>query len=478
MKRNTLLALFFVLFSCLNSLAQPSTPQILSSDMVLQQGQEVPIWGTAKPGERITVRFEKQRRNTRADKDGHWMVRLSPLKANKIPKDLHINGSKTAIVYKNIVVGEVWLCSGQSNMEYTMQRNPLFAPPAKGNDLTAIELQKPANPMIRVFHSKRDNTPSSWKVADRESLAKTSAAGYFFAKALQEKLDVPVGIITAALGGSRIEAWTAGKAYAEAPLFADEFAKTGKVWKLEPGTLYDKMIAPLAPFALKGFLWYQGENSCGVRDRQYAEKYEVMVHDWRNAFQNPSAPFYSVLLGAYVFSNKLHRGGPALTAEELPIFRAQQIASTKRVTHSDFTVVTDLTDDVRDIHPSYKWEVGARLARLALAKDYGFSDIVWSGPRVQAQTTVADSILLTFDHAGSGLKTNDGRRLNWFEIAGEDGVFRPALADFKAHNQVVVHHHEIASPKYVRFGWHETAIPNFVNSEGLPAAPFWGTSIQ
>jgi len=444
--------------------------------MVLQQGQKIPVWGTAQPHERVQVSFSSQRVKVRADAEGNWKAELQPMKASKTPQSMIIKGEKETITYDNIVVGEVWLCSGQSNMEYIMKRIPQFVPPAKGEDFATLELQKPANEMIRVFLSDRGHTWTSWRVADGESLATTSAAGYFFGKALQDSLDVPVGIISAALGGTRIETWTPVEAYEKSPVFAPQLeANNRRIDGMGPGEWYGKLIAPLVPMFVKGFLWYQGENNCGIRDRQYAEKYKVMVNYWREVFNLLDAPFYSVLLAPHIFSNRLHRGGPPVTAEELPIFREQQRKATTVVPHSEYIVVSDLVDDCNDIHPPNKWDVGTRLARVALAKDYGLEETVWSGPRLSKIEVVADSIVLTFEHCAEGLKTNDNRRLSWFEIAAEDGAFRPALADIRGKNQVVVYHHEIKKPAKVRLGWHETAVLNLINSEGLPVTPFAST---
>ncbi len=299
--------------------AQLSTSSVLSSNMVLQQGQQVPVWGTASPGERITVSFGKQRVKTRAGTEGNWMVALQPMKADKTPQQMIIKGKKTSVIYDNIVVGEVWICSGQSNMAYKMKLEPSFVPPAKGEDLAALELQKPANEMIRVFVSS-GRGQDSWKIADGESLASVSVAGYFFGKMIQEKLDVPVGIITAALGGTRIETWTSKEAYEKSSVFASELKTKGEIDGLGVGQRYQTQIALLVPFAVKGFLWYQGENNCGIGDRRYAEKYKVMVDSWREVFNLPEAPFYSVLLGPHIYSDRLHRGGSPQTAEALPIF--------------------------------------------------------------------------------------------------------------------------------------------------------------
>ncbi len=455
--------------------SQLTTPQILSSNMVLQQNQNVPVWGTAEPNETITVFFEKQRIKVRADVDGKWEAVLKPMTANRLPQKMIIKGKKTNLTYDNILIGEVWLCSGQSNMEYRMKLIPQFAPPAIGADSAALELKKPANTMIRVFNCDRKNPQNNtWKTADSLSLVNTSAAGYFFGKKIQQQLNVPVGIITSAIGGTRIESWTTREAYEDSPLFSNQLKNNnGKIDGFRPGNWYSTMIAPLVPFAIKGFLWYQGESNCAVSDRQYAKKFEVLVNSWRDTFNVSDAPFYYVLLAPHIYSDRLHKRNPyPITAEGLPLFREQQMKAQSLVSNCEYIVVSDLVDDLRDIHPAYKWEVGSRLARLALAKKYGMKQIIWSGPRISNTSIANDSIVVSFDYCAEGLKTNDNKRLLWFEIAAENGIFHPAIADIKDKNKVVVWNPAIKHPAKVRLGWHETAIPNLVNSEGLPVSPF------
>ena len=451
-----------------------SLPKILSSDMVLQRGQPVPVWGTALPGERVKVTLDKRRLTTRADKEGKWELMLPAMMADGAAHTLKIETKDTTVTFSNVAIGEVWLCSGQSNMEYRMRLIPQFAPPAKGIDLAAEELKKPANNDIRLFMSDRKQSWNGWQVADGKSLKETSAAGYFFGKKIQEKLGVPVGIITVALGGTRIEAWTPREAYEQDSLFnAIMQQNKGRIQGISPGDCYRRLLSPVIPYGIKGFLWYQGENNCGVDDRLYTEKFKLMTQRWRSDFGLAEAPFYYVVLAPHIYSDRMHRhASGATTAESLPLFQEIQIRAKEMVKNSEYIVISDLVDDLRDIHPSYKWEVGARLARVALAKTYGRDSIIWSGPRIKNIEKREKEIVITFDHCAEGLKTNDGKRLNWFEISAGHDAFRPALAEIIGRDQVKVYHPEISHPMQIRFGWHETAMPNLVNSEGLPAAPF------
>lgn len=454
--------------------AQLSMPSVFSSNMVLQREQKVPVWGKAKPKETIQIHFGKQHLKTKADVNGKWQVELLPMNGEKTAKQLIVKGKDSTIVFENVVVGEVWLCSGQSNMEYSVKRNPNFLAPMRGDDMEAIELTKPLNSLLRVFNQNRNGRSTSWLIADGNTIGSTSSAGYFFAKQIQEKLDIPVGLITVAYGGSQIETWTTTAMYEQNPYFANALKENdGRIDGISPGNNYKSLIERFVPFSLKGFLWYQGENNCGKGDSHYADKFQILVNSWRNEFNAPDAPFYCVLLAPHIYSDRKHNNKTtAITAEGLPLFREQQKKGVSLVTNSDYVVTTDLVDKLTDIHPPYKWEVGARLARLALAKNYGCNELEYSGPRVCKTEIVADSVIITFSHVGDGLKTNDDKRVSWFEIAAENGIFRPAFAEVRDKNKIVVFLPEIKQPSKVRFGWHETAMPNLVNSEGLPATPF------
>lgn len=457
--------------AAVSAAAQIKLPAVLSDNMVLQRGMPVPVWGTAAKGERVTVTFGGQKHTARAGKDGRWSVSLRPMEADSVGKSLVVKGRRQTITLGNVLVGEVWIASGQSNMAYKMKLERGFQPPHKGRDLAADELRKPANPMIRVFVSDRHGKSRPWAVAGGQSLEDVSAPGYFFIKQVRAALGVPVGIITAALGGTRIEAWTPREAYLGSAVFAGEMQSTGRISGLGVGERYEKQIAPIVPFAVKGFLWYQGENNCGIGDMRYAEKYRVMTDWWRKQFANPGAPFYSVMLGPHIYSNRLHRHGKPQTAEALPLFREQQKATVGIVPNSEYTTVNDLCDDLNDIHSSYKWEVGARLARLARRLTYGEDSVECFGPRLAKVVRQGGSLMLSFSNTGSGLQTTPERRLMWFEVAGADGVFRPAVADISGQGVLVGSPH-IAEPVYVRYCWHEQAQPNLFNSAGLPAEPF------
>ena len=446
-------------------------PQIFSDHMVLQQGRSVTVWGEASPREQLVITLVPEEGGKavstvklRADSQGAWRAELPAGQADGRSYVLQVKGKKDVLRFTDVVFGEVWLCSGQSNMAYEMRRS-WQAPPRRGEDLATEELQREANPAVRVFLSQRGwpgmPIKNEWKIADGTSLAPVSAAGYFCAKELSEQLGVPVGLISASVGGSAISQW------------------------LPDGALYEGMVAPLAPFAIGGFLWYQGETDLSQRNAHYLEDYSTLVRVWRERFASPDAPVYSVMLAPHTYSDRMHRQSK-VTAEELPLFWQIQLESENAVPNSAAIFISDLVDNLEDIHPSYKWDVGRRLARTALCLHYGRTDLgEWSGPRAESLRREAapdgegKCLVVHFSHVGEGLSGRSNSveprstaRLKWFEIAGSDGVWRAALADITEAGEVAVYHPDVPEPAAVRFAWRETAQPNLFNSDGLPAYPF------
>ena len=454
--------------------AQIKLPNVIGSNMVLQRNQPVPVWGWTKPGKMVKVAFGNQNKTTKADTAGYWKVTLSALTANSKPQNLVITSDTSIMKLSNILVGEVWLCSGQSNMEYTMKLMKGYTKPAKGIDSTEQELAV-INPNIRLFKVEKklslpDVTTTGWHESSGVALELISAAGYYFAKNLQAKLHVPIGIISSSWGGSRIEPWTSPAGYAALPAFAQEAAKdTLKIDGVKPGSYYKSMIEPLALFALHGFLWYQGESNCMLNEpgMRYADKMQALVDSWRKQWGNAKMPFYSVLIAPYYYTKRKDK--IPHTTETLPLFWEQQVQSAK-IHNTDFITVTDLVDELNNIHPSYKWEVGRRLALVALAKDYGFKATTYSGPVYQRMQVKNNQIILTFANAAR-LKTVDQQPPNFFTIAGADGNFVDAEAKIWG-NTVILSNPAVSKPTTARFAWTEVARPNLVNGAGLPAVPF------
>jgi sialate O-acetylesterase len=415
---------------CSVSLADVKLPEIIASHMVLQRDQPLPIWGTADPGEEVTVKLDEATASAKADAKGNWKVVLPAVKADGKAHRMTVSG-KNKIELEDILIGEVWLGSGQSNMKMGIGKS------SKGG--AAIAASK--NPKIRLFSIQpRGRAPGPWAECSPEVL-RSKAYGnwggfsgvlYYFGQRLHKDLDVPVGLISSTKGGTNIESWTGPK-----------------------GGWYKGMITPVIPFSIRGVVWYQGEANVG-NGLQYADKMKTLIEGWRKDWGN-DFPFYFVQLPSYSYK----------PGQLPPIWEAQ--AASLKIPNTGMVVTTDVAD-LKNIHPGNKFDVGNRLALWALAKDYK-KDLVYSGPLYKSMNVKGNKIQLTFAHVGGGLTSRDGEPLSEFEIAGADGKFQPAKAVVEG-DTVVVEAKEVASPAQVRFGWHNATNPNLINKEGLPASPF------
>ncbi len=458
--------------------AQLKFAEVFSDNMVLQRDKPVTIWGNSIAGTQVIVQFATQQKETFADTAGKWKVVFEPFKLSAIPQNLTaVSGNLPVLTLKNILVGDVWLCSGQSNMEYTFDRKlKKYAAPKKGVDEALEELTKPKPGGIRYLYVEKNlnKVPvlpvKGWTDGNDTLVRYASAIGYFFAKDIFEKTNVPIGIITSSWGGTRIEQWQPDWSYQQSTIFKDSI--TGPNFKIDgmhPGQMYKGLIEPLIPFAVKGVLWYQGESNAMVEDQKtYPAKFELLVKTWRNLFKDEQLPFYYVQIAPYLYTarkdKKIH--SPVL----LPEFWEAQTKSLQ-LKNTGMVVTTDLVDNLTDIHPSYKWIIGRRLSLWALEKDYNMQQAAYSGPMYTSLKRKKNTMVLHFSHTGSGLTTNDGNALTWFTIAGKDGKFVTATAQING-DKVIVSSPEIKKPKHVRFAWDEKAQPNFINKEGLPAIPF------
>jgi sialate O-acetylesterase len=451
--------------------AEITLPKILGNTMVLQANQPVPIWGHGAPGEQVIVTFQNQTKKTTTDASGNWKVLLDPLAASSKASTLTISGSNT-IKLNNILVGEVWLCSGQSNMEYSMRKNSKVVKVSGMKDAPIDELEHAKNPDIRIFLvtsknlQKPDSTHSGWSIAKDSALRSFSAAGYFFAKELHAKLHVPIGVISSAVPGSAIEPWLTGTITNERELSANK--PKLKIDETTPGKFVPNMVKPLAPFAIKGFLWYQGETNCFQNESlEYTYKMQALINEWRNLWNNDKLPFYYVQIAPFYYSKSA--GKYPLTTETLPKFWEVQTLAL-HISNTGMVVTTDLNDTATELHPAYKWEVGRRLAQCALAKTYGVK-VIPSGPLYKQMKIRNGKVELEFDYTGAGLISKDDKPLSSFEVAGADGKYVTAQAVIEG-NKVVVSSAAVPNPVNVRFEWTETGHANLFNKEGLPAVPF------
>ncbi len=444
-------------------------PNVFGSNMVLQGEKPVPIWGWAKANSVVNVSFKGIKRAITSDFSGYWIVSLPALTASATPSEMKITAESDTITLSNILVGEVWICSGQSNMRYAIKNT--YQKPAKTADSLELELSV-KQPQIRLlfiqnkFHVT-DAVTTGWHMAEGAELGNFSAIGYFFAKNLQRKLNIPIGVICSAVNGTQIEPWTPAAAYMNNPMLKDKMEAGNKINGVEAGSIYDSMIKPLAPFAIRGFLWYQGESNAITNDTLYSDKLKTLINSWRQAWGIKDLPFYYVSIAPFNYTRRKDK--VTHTAQTLPlIWEAQNTALS--LPNTEIVPTSDLIDKINDLHPPYKWVVGTRLSNVALAKQYGYKNIEFTGPRFKEMKANGKEIIVTFTHA-ENLKTNDGQYVKWLELAGADGVFKPAIGIIK-QNRLVVTSAEVDKPVQIRMGWHETAQPNLINQAGLPALIF------
>lgn len=445
--------------------------------MVLQRDSILPVWGKANPSDLVTVDFCGQRLSTAAGADGVWRIELAPTAAGG-PFELNVYSSSDAIKISDVLVGDVWLCAGQSNMAF----------PVKKCDNADSVLASVKRPQLRIFQTfgKYAARPQSfckgqWQLCTPETVAGFSAVAYFFGVALQEKINVPIGLVNSSYGGTPIIAWTPAEFLPEKEIPATPLpmpkspassiktaamtpVKTPAISsgfdKKSPSGLYNAMIHPLVPLALRGVIWYQGEQDLPF-GTAYAGKMELLIQSWRHRFGRPQLPFLFVQIAPY--------GYPKFHPQQEPLLWEAQGEVARKVSHCHMVVINDI-GHARNIHPRNKQEVGRRLALLALAKTYGDKAVCADFPAFRDLKTDGKKIIIFFSGAKM-LKTRDGKAPSWFEIAGEDGVFMPAEATI-AGSTVIVSSPKVAVPTAVRFAWANVAAPNLVNEIQLPAGAF------
>ena len=433
---------------------------IFSDHMVLQRDQAIPIWGTANPSTLVRVQLGGKTREATSDSAGKWRIDMGPLPAGG-PLEMKVWTDGATLHVTDILVGEVWVASGQSNMQWTV---------ANSNDAEA-EIAASDWPQIRHVNvprmpsfTPRDRFESyGWFPCEPVHIKNFSAVAYFFGRELHKKLDVPIGLIGTNYGGTPMEAWTSREALASRPAFAEaaKLAATAldrlpKKAKNHPSGLFNAMVNPLVPYGIRGVIWYQGEANAG-RHQHYRELSELMITDWRQRWGQGDFPFLLVQLAAWK---------PDVTT--WPYLREAQLQTIQTVPNTGMAVTTDVGDRA-DIHPRNKQAVGKRLALAARALAYS-EDIVYSGPIYQQMETKANRAYLSFAHTGGGLVTQQGE-LRGFTIAGSDRKFVPAIAKIEG-DRVVVASEQVNEPVAVRYNWSTWTEGNLYNAAGLPASPF------
>lgn len=458
--RNRFVLLLALVFAAISAAPlQAAVPHgIFTDHMVLQRDMPITVWGTGQPGEKVQVKFAGLNVGTVVGGDGNWSVELDSLPAGG-PHLMTID-SIFRVSLRDVYVGEVWLASGQSNMQWGLN--------ASDNPEKAIS--ESSNPMLRLFTVPRrsaDEPQTSvggqWQVSGPDSTPDFSAVGYYFGRALQQKLDVPVGVISTNVGGTPAEAWMCKEALAandSLKYYVDQPRDPNNMQR--PYGLYNAMVHPLGQLSVRGAIWYQGESNAG-RAYEYRTLFPAMIADWRRTFRQPNMPFLFVQLAP--FMKKVSEPTDSAWAE----LREAQLLTAKNDPHTAMAVITDVGDET-DIHPKWKQPVGERLALAARKIAYG-EQVAFCGPMYGSSTVDNGTIVLEFHHAEKGLQAKDGP-LTGFAIAGEDGKFVNASAEIIDANHVRVQSPEVPAPKFVRYGWADFPLGNLSDGAGLPASPF------
>ena len=458
MKRTIFTTLFCLLF-VINSLittAAVRLPSILGSHMVLQQQSEVKLWGWSAPAEKIIIKtsWDTITYKTTSGSSAKWIQKIKTPAAGG-PYTITINESTTL---EDVMIGETWVCSGQSNMEWSGDQ---------GLKQCLDEMPNATNQKIRFFYvpkstseNLQENCAGSWKVCSPEEMKHFSAVGYFFGKKLQQELNVPIGLINSNWGGTAAEVWTPKDEVENDPELSQAAKKIGAAdwWPNLPGLAFNAMINPITNFEIAGVVWYQGESNSGTAST-YKPLMTKMINAWRKAWQK-EFPFYFVQIAPFSGYGNLN---------VCALLREAQ-TNCLSIPKTGMAVIPDLVNDLKNIHPVNKIDVAARLANIALAETYGKIGLNYKYPMYKGMKNEKDKIRITFDYADNGLMAKD-KTITEVYIAGDDHQFQPAMAKIDG-NTLVVWNKTIKAPVAVRFGFSNTATPNLFSKEGLPVNLF------
>lgn len=471
-----------ILAGCVGARADVKVAKVFGEGMVLQRDLALPVWGTADVGEKVTVRFGGEEETATAGRDGKWRVTLSKQGASEVGRDFVVEGKNT-VTFHDVLVGDVWLCAGQSNMEYPLERMQMRGtsnPTGGATDVSKLTLEDAkAHPDagLRIFRVEKrlneDLPTDGWHVAGGsaggEAVGKFSAIGYFFGKGLRADLKVPIGLIGSYWGGSRIEVWTPMSAYEETELAKTGTATTrpGVIDGSQAGKYYNKMVAPMAGYGIKGMIWYQGEsNLLEVNNKDYLEKFELFAKAWRGAWGEGDFPIGTVQIAPLYYTKR--KDPVPHTTETLPEFWAIQAEAARVMKNVGMVGTIDLADNLTNIHPWNKWDVGDRLVKWARAQVYGEKGVEWSGPVMTNMEATSTKAVITFSH-GEGLKGVNGKPVTGFEVMGADGKWAATEVKVTGEGKVEL---EGTALHGVRYGWREDFRGGLVNGAGLPAVPF------
>jgi sialate O-acetylesterase len=475
--------------------AKLEIPSIFGDSMVLQQHSENAIWGWADAGATVELLWQGQNLKTQADADGYWRTQLPTGAASFDTQKLRISSGPAELHISDILIGEVWLCSGQSNMQWTVSNSA----DAK---LEKFAAHHPALRMITVprmgTQIPQKDFEGHWQRCTPETVSQFSAVAYYFGRQLQQSLQVPIGLIACAYGGSAAEAWIERGTFENDPRFATElnswkareanfdYQKVLAQWREKvkkarannekaprkpqniltnqhrPGNLWAGMLQPIIGYGIRGTVWYQGESNA-ARANKYKALFSLMIREWRQAWGLGDFPFYWVQLADF----KAESTQPKKSAwAELREAQTQTLA----LSNTGQAVIYDLGEG-RDIHPRNKQGVGKRLARIALARDYGFQ-LPYLNPQFKSMAIEGDTITLSFEHVGSSLYTFDVKTAIGFVVAGEDKVWHPATARLTSKSTIEVICDQVPNPVAIRYAWADNPVANVYSREGLPLTPF------
>ena len=498
-------ALMMACFLASPAQAEITLSNLFTDQMVLQQGKPVVVWGNAEKGEEVLISVAGNSVSTTADNDGHFKASLPALKANSGPHQLVLEGTNK-ITINDVLVGEVWICSGQSNMAFSVNS-------ANDPDLESLAAKYPRIRILSVpqvgSQQPQDNFQGAWQAVTPESVRNFSAVGYFFGRQLHQVLDVPIGLIDNAWGGSACEAWIPRRVLEETGQYSELLEKWDTLaasydheaavekyqvqlnaWQAKakeardagkavprrprpprnqltgqhrPANLYNGVLNPVIGYGIRGAIWYQGESNSG-RAFQYRDLFPLMIDTWRKKWGQDDFSFYWVSLAD--FQDEVSEPAGSNWAE----LREAQTLTMSTLPNTGEAIITDLGES-HDIHPRNKQDVAKRLVRWALARDYGY-DIVYRSPLYKSHEIKGNRVLVTFDHVGGGLDTHDVRQVLGFAIAGENQKFVNAEARIVGNNQVEIWSDDIDAPVAVRYAWAQNPVCNLQNREHLPATPF------
>jgi sialate O-acetylesterase len=443
--------------------AKIKLPDFFSDNMILQQKMNDAIWGWSNPNAKVNIMASWNARtfSVMADPEGKWKIFIpSPVAGG--PYTMDIKDPDSHIQLKNILCGEVWFCSGQSNMEMPLKGYP--GQPVSGSQ---DAIAQATNPMIHLLHVEKamsvvplDNVRGSWTECNAETAAEITAVGYFFGKYLQDILHIPVGIIHSNWGGTRIECWMSGDTLSTFPFVNLSRVGLDNDPSLTPTLLYNAMVAPFAGYGMRGCIWYQGESN-RFEPKQYLQLMPALIDSWRSKWGIGDFSFYFCQIAPFFYWNESNNAS---------FIREAQLQASLKTKNTGLAVTIDIGGE-KDVHPKEKSIVGKRLAYWALAKDYGMKTLSCSGPVYKEMKINSDTVKLYFDYANNGLISADTLLPN-FEIAAADHIFYPANAKINAENEMFVWSKKVANPVSVRYAWRNFVVGTLYNTEGLPASPF------